>query len=75
MKEKEIWFDYDKTGDVMYIGFSKPTKNEIGEEIAPNIYVFTDTKTKKLIGIEIISFSKTLSKRKGLKIPLSVEFS
>lgn len=68
---KKIEFDYDKDVDVMYIVFSKP-KDAIAEEISRNVFVRFEPKTKKVVGVTIIGFSKFLKKETALKIPVSL---
>ena len=61
MKEK-ITFDYDEEADVLYVSFGRP-KKAITEEIG-NIGIHIDQKTKKIVGVTIISFLEMFKKTK-----------
>ena len=66
---KKFKIDYDSRGDVLYLVFDK-VKNEYGEQKAPNVFLHYDSKTKNVVGITIIGFSKFLKKNSMLKVPV-----
>lgn len=55
--EKKISISFDKEADVMYLSFGKPVKAE-GEEIEEGVFARYDPKSKKLVGLTIVNFSK-----------------
>ncbi len=60
MDVKQISFDYDEEADSFYITIGKP-KKAITEEIG-NVGIRVDEKTKEIVGVTIIEFSKLLKK-------------
>ncbi len=55
---------YDKEADVVYFSFGEPVEVE-SEEIEEEVFARLDPKTKKLVEVTIISFSKKF----GMKAP------
>ena len=55
--EKKIMISFDKQADVMYMSFGKPVKAE-GEEIKEGIFARYDPKSRKLVGLTVVNFSK-----------------
>lgn len=55
--ERKILISFDKEADVMYLSFGKPVKAE-GEEIEEGVFARYDPKSKKLVGLTVINFSK-----------------
>jgi len=67
--EKKISISFDKEADVMYLSFGKPVKAE-GEEIEEGVFARYDLKSKKLVGLTVINFSKKFGvKPKEIAIP------
>ncbi|KLO24773.1 MULTISPECIES: DUF2283 domain-containing protein [unclassified Marinitoga] len=58
MKNK---YGYSPKGDVVYIKL-KDSKSKYGDMIDDNIVLFFDDDTDEIVGIEILSFKKTLEK-------------
>jgi len=54
---QKIRISYDREADVMYLSFGEPVKAE-SEEIEEGVFARFDPKSKKLVGITIINFSK-----------------
>ncbi|NUU94793.1 hypothetical protein XO10_00455 [Marinitoga sp. 1135] len=52
---------YSPKGDVVYIKL-KDSKSKYGDMIDDNIILFFDDDTDEIVGIEILSFKKTLEK-------------
>ncbi len=55
--EKRISISFDKEADVMYLNFGEPVKAE-GEEIEEGVFARYDPKSKKLVGLTVVNFSK-----------------
>lgn len=70
--EKKIFISYDKEADVMYLSFDETAKAE-SEEIEDGVFARYEPKTKELVGITIINFSKKFSMEpKEVAIPIHV---
>lgn len=54
---KKVSISYDKEADVVYLSFNKPSAAE-GEEIEEGVFARYDPKTKELVGLTILNFSK-----------------
>ena len=66
---QKIRISYDREADVMYLSFGEPVKAE-SEEIEEGVFARFDPKSKKLVGITIINFSKKFgSVPKEIAIP------
>jgi len=65
MKQK-ISYDYDDEADVLYISIGKPKKS-ITEEYR-NFAIHFDQKTKKVVGLTIMSFSEIARSKKPITI-------
>ena len=57
MRFKELSFSYDKNGDVLYMTIGKP-KEAVSIEEPEDILVRVDPKTKEVVGLTILNFSK-----------------
>ncbi|MDI6642414.1 MAG: DUF2283 domain-containing protein [Elusimicrobiota bacterium] len=55
--EKKISISFDKEADVMYLSFGEPAKAE-GEEIEEGVFARYDPKSRKLVGLTVVNFSK-----------------
>ena len=49
----QVWADYDKEADVLYLSFRRPQRAKITEEIGDDILVRKDG--KEIIGITILN--------------------
>ena len=67
MNQNNITLDYDDEADVLYLSFGKP-RAAITEEVG-NIGIRIDEKTKKIVGITVMQFLKTVrEKHQPIKI-------
>ncbi|MGB9612692.1 MAG: DUF2283 domain-containing protein [Candidatus Margulisiibacteriota bacterium] len=78
MKFKELSFSYDKSGDVLYMTIGKP-REAISIEEPEDILVRIDPKTKEVVGLTILNFSKHFAggrtgKLEAAPIPLKACF-
>jgi len=55
----KIKISYDKETDAVYLSFGEAVEAE-SEEIEEGVFARFDPKTKKLVGVTIINFSKNL---------------
>lgn len=68
----KIRISYDKEADVVYLSFGEPVEAE-SEEIEEGVFARFDPKTKKLVGVTIINFSKKFgAKPREIKIPETI---
>jgi|GEM_PF-1343804 len=61
MNRKELMFGYDREVDVLYISLGKPEKGMQYIELNSNLILRLDPKSKEIVGITIIDFSKQFS--------------
>jgi len=71
MKNK-LNIHYDKEADILELRFGKPTKSYF-EEVEAGIFKRIDEKTKKIMGLTIISFMKRTGKIGELNVDLPEE--
>lgn len=74
MKFKELSFSYDKNGDVLYLSIGKPREAVCVEE-PDDILVRVDPKTKEVVGLTVLNFSKHFAggrsrKLESMSVPL-----
>jgi uncharacterized protein YuzE len=50
-----VWADYDKEADVLYLSFRRPQRAKLTEEVGDDILVRKDG--KKIVGITILNAS------------------
>lgn len=55
--KRKISISYDKDADVVYLSFNGPSVAE-GEEIEDGVFARYDPKTRELVGLTILNFSK-----------------
>ena len=53
--QSQLWVDYDKKADVLYVNFDKPQKADTAVEEEG---IIKRTKNKKLVGITILEASR-----------------
>ena len=75
MNTKELMFGYDKEVDVLYISLGRPEKGMQYIELNSNLILRVDPKSKEIVGITIIDFSKQFSgERYFSKVPILASF-
>jgi len=75
MKNNELTFGYDKEVDVLYISLGKPQKEMQYIELSSNQILRVDPKTKEIVGITIVDFSKQFSGEHFFsKVPVTASF-
>ncbi len=52
---KQIWIDYDKEADVLYLSFQKPQRAKETVELEDDVLIRTDD--DKIVGITILNAS------------------
>lgn len=75
MNGKELTFGYDREVDVLYISLGTPQKGMQYIELSSNLILRVDPKSKEIVGITFIDFSKQFSgKHYFSKIPVMASF-
>lgn len=75
MNTKELMFGYDREVDVLYISLGRPEKGMQYIELSSNLILRVDPKSKEIVGITIIDFSKQFSgERYFSKVPILASF-
>ena len=75
MNTKELMLGYDREVDVLYISLGIPEKGMQYIELSSNLILRVDPKSKEIVGITIIDFSKQFSgERYFSKVPIIASF-
>lgn len=75
MNKKELMFGYDKEVDILYISLGKPREGMQYVELTTNLILRVEPKSKEIVGITIIDFSKQFSgERYFSKVPIMASF-
>ena len=75
MNTKELMLGYDREVDVLYISLGIPEKGMQYIELNSNLILRVDPKSKEIVGITIIDFSKQFSgERYFSKVPIMASF-
>jgi len=62
--DKELMFGYDKEADVLYLSSGIPQKGAVYVELDNDQILRVHPKTKKILGLTIMNFSKKFSMKK-----------
>ncbi len=62
---------YDKAADVLYLAFGKPRQG-IDQEVSEGVFVRTDVRTHRAIGMTIIDFEKRFSRPIAESVPIDL---
>jgi len=72
---KTLRFAYDKAGDILDISLGRP-RPAISRELADDVFVRFDPKTRKIIGFSILNFTKWFKELGDARpIPVTARFS
>jgi uncharacterized protein YuzE len=72
--EKALNFAYDKEGDILDISLGQP-QEAVSEEVAEDIFVRLEPKTKKIVGFMILNFEKRFGRTHKLEtLPITGDF-
>lgn len=67
----KLHYYYDKEADVFYLSQGKPSAKSVSQEVADDVVLRLDSKTKQIKGFTILNFSRRMSK-KHLPIELPI---
>mgnify|MGYP001257713097 FL=1 len=66
--------EYDKTGDILYLGKTKPYPEQDSEELGYGVVARLNPKTRDLENLEILFFSSRVAKGETFQLPVTAEF-
>lgn len=73
MRSKKLNIFYDNEADVLYFSKGTPSKEDISDELADEVVIRKNPKTKEITGFTILNFSKKSKKSsKSFKLPIEV---
>ncbi len=65
---------YDEEADVLYFSKGKPKASDESDEIADEVVIRKNPKTKEITGFTILNFSKRAKKTdQNIKLPINVD--
>ena len=70
MAEKLV-FEYDKTGDILYVTTVPPYAEQESEELDDEVVARLNPKTGAVEGLEILFFSKRMAEKKLFELPVT----
>ena len=70
----ELVVEYDRTGDILYLGKMTPYPEQESEEVEYGIVARTNPQSGEVENLEILFFSKRLEKGEAFRLPISAEF-
>lgn len=73
MTNKNLNIFYDSEADVLYFSKGTPSGKDISDEVADEVVIRKNPKTKEVTGFTILNFSKKSKKSsKSFKLPIEV---
>ena len=72
--ETSLTVEYDKTGDILYLGKTKCYPEQESEELAYGVIARLNPQTHELENLEILFFSSRVAKGETVQLPVTAEF-
>jgi hypothetical protein len=72
--ETTLTVEYDKAGDILYFGKTKPYPEQESEELAYGVVARLNPQTRDLENLEILFFSSRVAKGEAVTLPVTAEF-
>lgn len=72
--EASLTVEYDRTGDILYLGKTTPYPEQESEEIDYGVVARLNPKSREIENLEILFFSKRMASGEVLKLPVFAEF-
>jgi len=66
--------EYDQTGDILYLGKTKPYAEQESEELEYGVIARTNPQTGEIENLEILFFTARMSKGEVLQLPVLADF-
>jgi hypothetical protein len=73
--ETSLKVEYDKIGDILYLGKTKCHPEQESEELDYGLIARLNPQTHELENLEILSFSSRVAKRETVQLPLPRNFA
>ena len=72
--ETALTVEYDKAGDILYLGKTKPYPEQESEELDYGVVARLNPQTHNLQNLEILFFSARVAKGETVHLPVTAEF-
>lgn len=72
--DNKLSFEYDRSGDILYINKRPPYPEQESEEIEYGIVARLNPSTDEIENLEILFFSKRLSDKPLFELPIIADF-
>lgn len=66
--------EYDRTGDILYLGKTEPYPEQESEELDYGVIARLNPQSGEIENLEILFFSERLKGNKVMRLPLQAEF-
>ncbi len=71
--EKKLSFQYDRTGDILYVSKCPPYPEQESEELGDDVVARLNPQTGEIESLEILFFSTRLIRGDLFELPVSVD--
>ena len=72
----KLFYYYDKKADVFYLSQGKPSAQDATKELADDVVIRINPRTKKIRGFTILNFASRLRKKSlPLSLPIRAELT
>ncbi|HXF63369.1 MAG TPA: DUF2283 domain-containing protein [Caldilineaceae bacterium] len=72
--EAQLIVEYDRVGDILYLGKTTPYPEQETEELDYGIVARLNPTTNEVENVEVLFFSQRLSSGEVLRLPILAEF-
>ncbi len=72
--EAQLIVEYDRTGDILYLGKIPPYPEQESEEIDYGVVARLNPQSGEIENLEILFFSKRVASGETLRLPVFAEF-
>ena len=72
--ETSLTVEYDKVGDILYLGKTKPYPEQESKELDYGVVARLNPQTRDLENVEILFFSIRVAKGETIHLPVTAEF-
>jgi len=72
--EAQLIVEYDRVGDVLYLGITAPYPEQESEELDYGVVARLNPKSGAIENLEILFFSTRVARGEALRVPVCAEF-
>jgi hypothetical protein len=72
--EAQLIMEYDRIGDILYLGKTAPYPEQESEELDYGIVARLNPTTSEVENLEVLFFSQRLASGEALRLPILAEF-